>query len=131
MGETVNCLCTFGKAWVDSSDNQDDTPLHLAARAGHTATCVELVDQGASGHGRNGRGLTPVGEAVVGGHAETVLALGDQNPVCLQDRPKGFSLLHLACGQSKPEVVSSCSPRSQRCWMIHTIRRGSLLSTLV
>lgn len=102
----MNCLCTFGKAWVDSSDNQDDTPLHLAARAGHTATCVELVDQGASGHGRNGRGLTPVGEAVVGGHAETVLALGDQNPVCLQDRPKGFSLLHLACGQSKPEVVS-------------------------
>ncbi len=104
--DTVACLCMFGRAWVDSSDNQDNTPLHLAARMGHTLTCLELLDQGASGHGRNAKGLTALGEAVIAGHPETVEALGERDFAFLQDRPKSFSLLHLACGQSRAEVAS-------------------------
>ena len=104
--ETVSVLCTFGRAWVDSSDGGDDTPLHLAARAGHASACLELLEQGASPHARNSKGLTPVGEAVVAGHEETVRAIGDRVFACLQDRPKSFSLLHLACGQSRPGVAS-------------------------
>jgi len=104
--ETVSVLCTFGRAWVDSSDSQDDTPLHLAARLGHASTCLELLEQGASPHARNNKGLTPIGEAVVGGHVEAVSAIGDKDFACLQDRPKSFSLLHLACGQSRDLVAS-------------------------
>jgi ankyrin repeat protein len=104
--ETVSCLCTFGRAWVDLSDGQDDTPLHLAARQGHAETCLELIEQGASSHARNSNGLTPIGEGVIAGHLTVVEALGDLDKACLLDRPNSFSLLHLACGQSQPEVAS-------------------------
>ena len=104
--DTASVLCTFGRAWVDSSDSQDDTPLHLAARTGHTLTCLELLEQGASPHARNSKGLTPIGEAVVGGHLDTVSSIGDWDSACLLDRPKSFSLLHLACGQSRHNIAS-------------------------
>ncbi len=33
-------------AWVDSHDAEDDTPLHLAARAGSAVACALLLVDG-------------------------------------------------------------------------------------
>ena len=50
--------------------------------------------------------MTPIGEGVIAGHLTVVETLGNQDKACLLDRPNSFSLLHLACGQSQPEVAS-------------------------
>jgi ankyrin repeat protein len=85
------------KAWVDSMDSMDDTPLHLAARQGYASICQLLLLEGKSKsiEMRNKRGLTTLGEAVLGNHVEAIEALMDRG--CkVGVEAKGFNLLHLA-----------------------------------
>ena len=96
------------KAWSDSTDSQDDTPLHLAARKGDASVCQLLLDEGSSKckEMRNKRGLTPLGEALVGNHLEAMEVLIDRGSN-VEFEAHGFNLLHLACGLGLPDPLGA------------------------
>ena len=55
------------------------TPLHLAARYGHTAAARRLLDAGADPTARSARGETAADLARAAGHAELVGLLSDRS----------------------------------------------------
>lgn len=67
--------------FVDRSDKNQWTPLHLAARSGHAEIIQLLYDHGASLSVENNRGNTPLMEAIVhlGNDHETVKLLRQLN----------------------------------------------------
>ncbi|CAD7698855.1 unnamed protein product [Ostreobium quekettii] len=98
-GDVAKTLVKKG-AWLDAYDARDDSALHLAVRGGHAPIVKQLLMGGAKTHLRNGRGLTPLGEAVAGGHLEAARLLVE-NGADAADRPRGYSLLHLAAGMGR------------------------------
>ncbi|BDA45387.1 probable serine/threonine-protein phosphatase 6 regulatory ankyrin at N-terminal half [Coccomyxa sp. Obi] len=88
-------------AWVEASDAHDDTPLHLAARGGSEGVVNALLDSAPRGRhpciwDRNKRGLTALGEAIANGRPEVARLLVTKGGADVMDRPRGWSLLHLA-----------------------------------
>lgn len=75
--EVAHTLVAHGAA-VDVADDKGHTPLHMAARAGHTPMVAFLIEAGADIEHRNDKGLTPLHQAVIGGHADTVRLLLDR-----------------------------------------------------
>ena len=64
---------------MDPVDAQDETPLHLAARAGHVEVCELLAKRGASLRAENAEHLTPLAVAGYAGQSAAcrrLLALG-------------------------------------------------------
>jgi ankyrin repeat protein len=60
---------------LQKADEKGHTPLHMAARAGHTLMVDYLLREGADIEHRNINGRTPLFQAVVGNHPRTVAAL--------------------------------------------------------
>jgi ankyrin repeat protein len=83
-------------AWVDATDSDDATPLLLAARAGCGALVRRLLRAGAARDAADKRGLTPLAHAVANDAPEATQALLSAGADATL-RPRGFSLLHLAC----------------------------------
>ena len=92
-------------AWLDGGDEADDTALHLAARAGWLPGVSLLLGAGAKHGARNKRGLTPLGEAVAGGHADAAKALLAAGADARCGAGDGYSLLHVAAGLGHARCV--------------------------
>lgn len=76
LGNTVG----FGKVNISSSVfspgvQDDQTPLHCAARIGHTSMVKLLLENGASPNLATTAGHTPLHTAAREGHVDTALAL--------------------------------------------------------
>jgi ankyrin repeat protein len=71
--ETVKSLIEGGTE-VDANDD-DGTPLHYAAMAGHEAVARFLIDSDANIHAGNRNGWTPLHFAAIGGSAEVARML--------------------------------------------------------
>ncbi|KAK9842348.1 hypothetical protein WJX81_007989 [Elliptochloris bilobata] len=96
------------RAWAEGADGADDTPLHLAARSEDMEMLGALVAAvgRAGGRARNKRGLTPLGEAVAAGHAAAAELLATQGGGDVRDRPRGWSLAHLAAALAHPAALA-------------------------
>lgn len=62
--QIARLLVAFG-AEIDLPDDKGHTPLHMAARSGHTPLVAYLLDQGAAINHPSDRGRTPLYQAVV------------------------------------------------------------------
>nr|XP_034986105.1 ankyrin repeat and SOCS box protein 10 isoform X1 [Zootoca vivipara] len=103
-GARVNCV----------SEEEEDTPLHLAARLGLAGHVRLFLSYGASLEARNAEGQTPLNAACAQAHPPE--ALGDCYEVCRQLVEAGASVdapdadrqrpLHLACKAANPRVVA-------------------------
>jgi ankyrin repeat protein len=80
----------------NSKMNGEETPLHLAARAGHTATVKTLVAHGANVDDKDSGGDTPLQEAVASGHHDTAAALLDEKAGIEITDNNGRTPLHAA-----------------------------------
>ncbi|PAA54585.1 hypothetical protein BOX15_Mlig005281g1, partial [Macrostomum lignano] len=104
----VETLLGFG-AQVDVKGGEDeDTPLHLAARTSGGERCAEmLLKSGANVNKANRLGQTPLHTAAKGGNVDMLLALlaeaGDPTRVCQQ----GNSPLHLAARHCRYPVAKA------------------------
>ena len=107
-------LAARAGAWVGAPGPGDDSPLHLAARSGDAGTVGALVDRASAAdlRDRNARGLTPLGEALLGGaggaptSAATTL-MASSAAVGAVDVPAshGWTLLHLAAAAGRAPAV--------------------------
>jgi ankyrin repeat protein len=70
----VEALLTAG-AKADGADYSRITPLHLAARAGHSACVEALLKRGGNANARSDAGVTPLHEAAFAGSGLSVAAL--------------------------------------------------------
>jgi len=91
-------------ALISAEDSQQCTPLHAAARTGNVEAVEVLLQGGASTSAVDALGLTPAGAALLAGHIETVQILVEWGAK-LQERPKGYSLLHLSAGLGRSYSV--------------------------
>lgn len=91
-------------AWADAEDSHDETPLHAAAKRGHVACLDALLQHGVKPERVNKLGLTAAGEALLHGHVAAAEKLVEWG-AALQERPRGYSLLHLAAGLGRAEAV--------------------------
>lgn len=73
--DTVRSLLTGGKADVNGRDEQGDTPLIEAARAGHDEVVQALLVAKADTSAKNDSGETALALAARGGHDEVVRLL--------------------------------------------------------
>jgi ankyrin repeat protein len=60
---------------IHATNQNGDTPLHLAAQNGHTKTAVLLIENGADVNTTNRWNATPLRSAVTGRHTEVVIEL--------------------------------------------------------
>lgn len=81
--QIVRSLLAVDDIRVDASDSWDETPLHVAARAGHVEVCKALLDAGACIDATNAEMYTPL---VVAGQAEQALLCR-----CLVERGAGVA----------------------------------------
>ena len=77
------------------------TPLHVAAKAGDTATIISLLTAGADASARDTRGATPLGVAVGHGHAAAAAALLDGGADVDGRDARGNTPLHYAAGYGR------------------------------
>ncbi|HEY0169502.1 MAG TPA: ankyrin repeat domain-containing protein [Pyrinomonadaceae bacterium] len=73
--DTLKNLLTGGKADVNGRDEQGDTPLIEAARAGHDEVVQALLVAKADTSAKNDAGQTALAVAALGGHNEVVRLL--------------------------------------------------------
>lgn len=92
-------------AWAEAEDSGEDTPLHAAAKRAHADVAEALLRHGVQVDRRNKAGLTAAGEALLRGHVDVAQQLA-QWGAALEERPRGFSLLHLAAGLGRGEAVA-------------------------
>ena len=79
-----------------------ETPLHVAAAAGHTAVVRLLLEKGAKIDAIDSDRITPLQRAVESGHIDTVEFLLEKNALAGNDAQSG-SLLSRAC--DNPEIM--------------------------
>ena len=100
LPNAIRVLRGNGITDINATDDDGNTPLHEAARHGHTATAQALINAGA-----NDFGFTPLHEAASHGQTETVRALiklgADVN---LADKD-GSTPLHWAAENGETETV--------------------------
>ena len=98
-------------ASVDAPDSFGRTPLHWAARGGHSETVRALISAGAPLDADAGAGigtiLTPLIWAARGGHSETVRALLEAGARVDVTDAAGQTPLHLAARGGHSEIVTA------------------------
>lgn len=73
--ETVRSILTGGRADVNGRDESGDTPLIIAARAGHDDVVQALLVARADPNAKNDGGQTALSSAAAGGHDEVIRLL--------------------------------------------------------
>uniref|UniRef100_A0A8C3JVV7 Ankyrin 1 n=1 Tax=Calidris pygmaea TaxID=425635 RepID=A0A8C3JVV7_9CHAR len=90
---------------VSLPPSQDDqTPLHCAARIGHTGMVKLLLENNANPNLATTAGHTPLHITAREGHVDTALALLEKG---VSAAPNGYTPLHIAAKQNQLEVASS------------------------
>jgi ankyrin repeat protein len=70
--KVVNAILTRNPKRVNFKRKNGDTPLHVAAYAGHSKVVIILLDNGAMINEKNNEGNTPLYEAILFRHKEIV-----------------------------------------------------------
>jgi len=105
--ETIKQLIGVG-ANVQATTYGGTTPLHIAARNGHTETVTALINQHkANLHAKNDCGWTPLHVAALNGHTGTVTALIDHGADVGAKENQGCTPLHLAARNGHTDTVTA------------------------
>uniref|UniRef100_A0A671R2E6 Ankyrin-1-like n=1 Tax=Sinocyclocheilus anshuiensis TaxID=1608454 RepID=A0A671R2E6_9TELE len=105
---TVICLkcMTYRKRDIKLYFHQDDqTPLHCAARMGHNEMVKLLLEHKANPNSTTTAGHTSLHIASREGHAQTASILLDMNAQLTKMTKKGFTPLHVAAKYGKVDVA--------------------------
>jgi len=96
--EVVEALLQKDAAQAAAKNAHGRTPLHLAARRGHSRTAAALLKAGAAVNARDEEGWTPLHFAAAGGYAEAVRVLLENNADAnaFNNRADKCTPLHLA-----------------------------------
>jgi len=118
FGEMFPSILTalyFAGANLNAGDQSHNTPLHLAAFEGQTATVQELIKYGAKMDVANRWAQrTPLGMAILGGHEQTAQALKDAGAedefisgFAARNNPSDLSFTTLAkCDDDRSNIAS-------------------------
>uniref|UniRef100_A0A672U0P4 Ankyrin 1 n=1 Tax=Strigops habroptila TaxID=2489341 RepID=A0A672U0P4_STRHB len=110
----LRALCSSGHAELGSISPQllpaaqgtdDQTPLHCAARIGHTGMVQLLLENGADPNLATTAGHTPLHITAREGHVDTALALLEKGASQTCMTKKGFTPLHVAAKYGKVDVA--------------------------
>ena len=88
-----------GQKWLQSRNSLGQTPLHIAAKEGHTSSCKVLIENGAPCRAQDRKGFLAAAWAVWHLHAKILdlfLDLQDTSYLVSTCTNAGESLLHLA-----------------------------------
>jgi ankyrin repeat protein len=105
--EKVKALLERRAEWLNSPDQNQKTPLHLALESGHAAIARYLVDQGADINLKDKDQASPLHNAAYLGDADIVDVLLKKGATSLNEGNfRGQTPLHFACERGHPEVVT-------------------------
>ncbi|XP_064625518.1 ankyrin-3-like [Lineus longissimus] len=103
-----------GKVDPDVRDNEQNTPLHLAARKGHSLAVAEFIGHGASVDLKNRQGLSPIHLAALYGHPGSVRELLKAESVDCHD-VEDVSVLHNILMETDTEILKLLIPDKMSC----------------
>jgi ankyrin repeat protein len=92
---------------VKAKDQFGYTPLHWAARRGHTELAQTLLDAGADAKAENDMGETPLHEAACEGHTEFAQTLLNAGADAKAENDMGYTPLHEAACEGHTELVQT------------------------
>lgn len=103
-------LLARGASLVTSENAFGQTPLHIAAKQGHAATCRVLLKEGASSQQKDKKGFLALTWAVWECHAEVVdafMEVEDRADLLATRTRAGETLLHLAVRKCHAGIAST------------------------
>lgn len=113
--DVVQQLLKQTNASVDALDAFDETPLHVAARAGHAEICKLLVEQGAAYDAGNAQSLTPL----------LVAAKEGKEAACKALLEYGASVAGLEAAAS-PQLFRTLLPKDKQMDDLATLEREAV-----
>eukprot|EP01061_Rhynchopus_euleeides_P026688 TRINITY_DN4348_c0_g2_i1.p1 TRINITY_DN4348_c0_g2~~TRINITY_DN4348_c0_g2_i1.p1 ORF type:complete len:393 (+),score=151.72 TRINITY_DN4348_c0_g2_i1:81-1259(+) len=102
---TVRFLAEHGAAINAVAGTRCDTPLLVAARKGHTATCALLLELGADLKASDDNGMTALHRAAQSGFTECTKLLLDKGAAIDTKTNAGLTALILACKRGKSDTA--------------------------
>uniref|UniRef100_A0A3P8V1Z1 Ankyrin 1 n=1 Tax=Cynoglossus semilaevis TaxID=244447 RepID=A0A3P8V1Z1_CYNSE len=102
---TNYCFCLIPSPHLSSVVQDDQTPLHCAARMGHRELVKLLLEHKASPDSATTAGHTPLHIAAREGHVHTIRILLDAGAQQIKMTKKGFTPLHVASKYGKVDVA--------------------------
>ena len=105
--EKVKTLLQRHAEWLNSPDQNQKTPLHLALESGHADIVKYLLEQGAGINLKDKDKATPLHNAATLGNLEIVDLLLKKGATSLNEGNfRGQTPLHFACERGHPEVAT-------------------------
>jgi ankyrin repeat protein len=103
--EKVKTILANEPSWVNSKDNDGNTPLHDAAFNGYNNVCAFMILKGAEVDAKNNDKATALHFAAFKGHADVVKLLISKGANVNSQKSKRLTPLHEASGEGHAEVV--------------------------
>ncbi len=105
--EKVKTILQCQAEWLNSPDQNQKTPLHLALESGHADIAKYLIGQGADINLKDKDKAAPLHNAAYLGNLEIVDILLKKGAVSLNEGNfRGQTPLHFACERGHPEVAN-------------------------
>ena len=105
--EKVKTLLQSHGDWLNSPDQNQKTPLHLALESGHADIAKYLIEQGADINLKDKDKASPLHNAAYLGSLEIVDVLLKQGATSLNEGNfRGQTPLHFACERGHPDVAT-------------------------
>jgi len=103
----VKTLLRRHAEWLNSPDQNQKTPLHLALESGHAEIAKHLIDQGADINSKDKDKNAPLHNAAYLGNPEIVDLLLKKGAASLNEGNfRGQTPLHFACERGHPAIVT-------------------------